>query len=191
MMGLQMFSRKAVVLGDGNVARAMAEDLGRSREMSVSVVAAATLTDSEAVASLVGDFDVVLNALPVDRALGALRATIESKRPIADASTVATEAQGLDARAVEMEVAACVGCGRDGLATLLGRNDLAVSGEGQDLESLDARIAAWMATAWARRLLTGDFRGHWGVWTPERLGARVGMRHAILKDLGGRGIHVT
>lgn len=186
-----MFLRKAVVLGDGEVARAMAEDLGRSREMSVTVVAAATLTDSEAVGSIVGDFGVVLNALPADRALGALRATIESNRLIADAGTPANEAQAFHDRAVEMEVAACVGCGRNGLAALLGRSDLAVTGDGQDLASLEARIAAWMATSWARRLLTGDFRGHWGVWTPERLGARVGMRHAIVKDLGERGIHVS
>ncbi len=186
-----MFLRKAVVLGDGAVARAMAEDLGRSREMSVTVVAASALADSEAVASLVGDFGVVLNALPADRAIGALRATIESNRLIADAGSAAPEVLSLHERAVEMEVAACVGCGREGLAALLGRSSLAISGEDQDLASLDARIAAWMATAWARRLLTGDFRGHWGVWTPERLGARVGMRHAILEDLGGRGIHVT
>ena len=179
------------MLGDGEVARAMAEDLGRSREISVTVVATATLTDSAAVAQLVCDFGVVLNALPGDQALGALRATIESNRLIADAATAETEARAFHELAVEMEVAACVGCGRKGLAALLGRSDFAVSGDLQDLASLEARIAACMATAWARRLLTGDFRGHWGVWTPERLGARVGMRHAILKDLGGCGIHVT
>jgi saccharopine dehydrogenase-like NADP-dependent oxidoreductase len=186
-----MFLRKAVVLGDGQVARAMAEDLSRSRQMSVTVAAAAALADSQSVASLVGDFAVVLNALPPDRALGALAATIESNRLIADAGTAGSDARALDQRAVEMEVAACVGCGREGLAALLGRSDLEISDEHRDLASLDARIAAWMATAWARRLLTGDFRGHWGVWTPERLGARVGMRNAILEDLGGRGIHVT
>lgn len=191
MMGLQMFLRKAVVLGDGAVARAMAEDLGASRQMSVTVVAASALADSKSVASLVGDFAVVLNALPRDRALGALAATIESNRLIADAGTAAADARALDQRAVEMEVAACVGCGREGLAALFGRDAVAVRDESRELASLDTRIAACMATAWARRLLTGDFRGHWGVWTPERLGARVGMRHAILKDLGERGIHVT
>lgn len=186
-----MFLRKAVVLGDGAVARIMAEDLGLSREMSVTVVGAARLADSQAIVSLVGDFAVVLNALPRGRALGALAATIEANRLIADAGTAASDARALHDRSVEMEVAACVGCGREGLAALFDRSDLAIRDESRDLPSLDARIAACMATAWARRLLTGDFRGHWGVWTPERLGARVGMRHAIVKDLGERGIHVT
>jgi hypothetical protein len=185
-----MFLRKAVVLGDGPVGRAMAEDLGRSREMSVTVVAASALVEPQAMVSLVGDFGVVLNALPPNQALRALRASIESNRLIADAGTAASAAQALEARAVEMEVAACVGCGRDGLAALLGRTEITVR-DGADPASLDSRIAACMATAWARRLLTGDFRGHWGVWTPERLGGRVGMRHAIVKDLGERGIHVT
>jgi hypothetical protein len=45
-----------------------------------------------------------------------------------------------------------------------------------------------VATALARRLLTGDFRGHWGVWTPERLGQREGLAHGILQDLAERGV---
>jgi len=193
MMGLEarrrMFLRRALVLGDGPLGRAIADDLGRSREMSVTVVAAQALGDAAAVAKLVSEFAVVLNALPAPQALSALSATIEANRLIADAVSPVDQARPFDARAVEMEVAACVGCGREGLAALLGR-DPVIGGNGASAAALETHLGAWMATAWARRLLTGDFRGHWGVWTPERLAARVGMRHAVLADLGERGIDV-
>jgi lysine 6-dehydrogenase len=53
-----------------------------------------------------------------------------------------------------------------------------------------SRCTAFVGTAVARRLLTGDFRGQWGVFAPETLGRRPGFLHGILADLEARGIRV-
>jgi hypothetical protein len=52
----------------------------------------------------------------------------------------------------------------------------------------DVRAAALVTAALARRLLTGDFRPHWGIWTPERLLARAGLAHGLREDLRERGV---
>lgn len=180
------------MLGGGPLAQLVAEDLSRARDVSITLADAVDASDPEAVRALVPQFNVVVSALPPHLGSAALRAVIEANRQIADTSTPVEQALALEDLAIEMEVAACVGCGCSGLQLLIGRSDAALeiaeaSARGQPL---DARVAALMATALARRLLTGDFRGHWGVWTPEHLATRVGMAHGILQDLRERGIDV-
>lgn len=65
-----------------------------------------------------------------------------------------------------------------------------LAGPGASIERMSVLIAALMTTALARRLLTGDFRPHWGIWTPERIAARVGMVHGIRQDLRERGVEL-
>ena len=174
--------RCAVVLGGGPLSELIVGDLSGAHDLSVTLAQAVDLSDPAAVQALVAPFNVVVSAAPPSLGAATLRAVIAANRLIADASTPVEQALSLEDLAVEMEVAACVVCGSQGLARLLGK-----PGDGQ---LIDARIAALMATALARRLLTGDFRGHWGVWTPERLATRVGMAHGILQDLRERGIDV-
>lgn len=208
---------RAVVLGAGRVGEAAALDLLGFYENETEVTVVDTRPDRLAelarngrlltrqldvsepsrVSALVREFNLVVSALPARLGAAALRATLGANRLVADAATPEAEARALDALAVEMEVAACVGCGRDGLARLLGSAGLEVrAGSGSDPArgsahaASDARVAGLMAAAFARRLLTGDFRGHWGVWTPERLAARIGMAHGVVEDLRQRGIDV-
>lgn len=54
-----------------------------------------------------------------------------------------------------------------------------------------SRTTAFVATAVARRMLSGDFRGQSGVFPPEWLGARVGFLHGVLVDLEDRGVRVA
>lgn len=203
---------RALVLGAGRVGEAAALDLLGFYENETEVTVADTraerlselartgslltrqldLSEASRVGDLVREFNVVVSALPSRLGSGALRATIAANRLVADASAPDADARELDALAVEMEVAACVGCGRDGLARLLGWPGIELrSGPEQGAGAIDARVAGLMAAAFARRLLTGDFRGHWGVWTPERLGARPGIAHGILAELRQRGIEVV
>lgn len=165
--------RRALVLGGGELAEAMAEDLGRTRDLSVTLAEAAD----------VSEFDVVLSAVPPERAAATLRGLIEAKCLVADAGARVEDALPLDGLAAAKQVAACVGCGSLELARLL-------AGPGPSIEHIDVRVAALMTTALARRLLTGDFRPHWGIWTPERLVARVGMAHGIRQDLRERGVEL-
>ncbi len=202
---------RALVLGAGRAGEAAALDLLGFYENETAVTVADTraerlselarrgiltrqidLSEPGRVGDLVREFDVVVSALPARLGGGALRATIAANRLMADASAPDAEARGLDPLAVEMEVAACVGCGRDGLVRLLGWSGIELrAGHEQEAGAIDARVAGLMAAAFARRLLTGDFRGHWGVWTPERLGARAGIAHGILQDLRARGLAVA
>lgn len=185
-----MLLRRAVVLGCGPLSELIAEDLSRSRDLSVTLARATDLLDSDGLQALVAPFAVVVSAAPPPLGAATLRAVIAANRLIADASTPVEEALSLEDLAVEMEVAACVGCSSQGLKRLLGTPDTAL-GAGDvpgDGATIDVNTAALMATALARRLLTGDFRGHWGVWTPARLAARVGMAHGILQDLSERGL---
>ncbi|MGE0452543.1 MAG: saccharopine dehydrogenase NADP-binding domain-containing protein [Vicinamibacteria bacterium] len=203
---------RALVLGAGRAGEAAALDLLGFYENETAVTVADTraerlselarrgslltrqidLSEPRHVGDLVREFDVVVSALPARLGAGALRATIAANRLVADASAPDAEARGLDALAIEMEVAACVGCGKDGLARLLGWSGIELrAGREADAGVLDARVAGLMAAALARRLLTGDFRGHWGVWTPERLGARAGIAHGILEDLRARGLAIA
>lgn len=163
-----MLLRRALVLGSGPLAEAMAEDLGQTRDLSVTLAGAAD----------VSEFDVVLSAVPPERAAATLRGLIEAKCLVADAGTRFEDALPLDGLAAAKQVAACVSCGSTELARLIA------------VQGLDVRVAALMTTALARRLLTGDFRPHWGIWTPERLAARVGMAHGIRQDLRERGVEL-
>lgn len=190
--GTGVLLRRALVLGDGSTARVMAEDLARSLDLHVRLAEESQIPIGDAFHTLAGGFDVVLCALAPAEGRRLLRLCLEARILVADASTRIEDALALHDLALAKEATACVGCGRQGLAVLIGRADAECEIEDTrpDGQSIDARVAALMATALARRLLTGDFRGHWGVWTPERLAARVGMAHGILQDLRERGIDV-
>lgn len=96
-----MLLRRALVLGGGELAEAMAEDLEATRDLSV------TLSD----AADVSEFDVVLSAVAPQRAAAVLRELIEAKCLIADAGARVEDALPLDRLAAAKQVAACVGCG--------------------------------------------------------------------------------
>ncbi len=176
-----MFLRRTVVLGRGGLASAIAEALRGERDLHVATAPELDLTDARLTRERVAECGVVVSAAP--RRLGAavLRTLIEARRMVADAVTPVAEALPLHERAVARQVAVCLGCDGDGLGRLLGRPAAALGGH---------RLVAQLAAALARRLLTGDFRGHWGVWTPEQLAGRVGMAHGIAQDLRERGIQV-
>lgn len=195
--------KRAIVLGAGRVGGAAALDLARTPETRVSVAdcspdalaelretsrepietLAVDLSRPGSAASLVEGFNVVVSALPAGLALPALRAVIESNRLVADAGAPVDDAARLDDLAVEMEVAACVGCDVSGLLRIAPALTLHREPPAEE----EAQLAGLLLAALARRLLTGDFRGHWGVWTPERLRARVGMAHGLVADLRKRG----
>jgi saccharopine dehydrogenase-like NADP-dependent oxidoreductase len=54
-----------------------------------------------------------------------------------------------------------------------------------------SRLAGLTAAAVARRIVSGDFRGQWGVFAPEVLGRRLGLLHGVLNDLAARGVRVS
>jgi hypothetical protein len=174
-----MLLRRALVLGDGPLASAMAEDLASTRDLSVTSAAALARQADGGLADQFSDCDVVLSALPPESAAGALPPLLQARCLVADANARLDDARALHALALEKKLAACVGCG-EGLALLLAGPAVAA----------DVRVAALLTTALARRLLTGDFRDHWGIWTPERLVARVGMAHGLRQDLRERGIEL-
>jgi saccharopine dehydrogenase-like NADP-dependent oxidoreductase len=168
-----MLLRRVLVLGEGPLASAMAEDLERTRDLKVT-----HLTRIEgAPAGALAEQDVVISAIAADAALGTLRRLLEARQLVADSTVRVEEALPLDGLALEQKVAACVACGEP-LARLL------LDGAGVS----EPRVEALLATALARRMLTGDFRDHWGVWTPERILARVGMAHGLRQDLRERGV---
>lgn len=167
-----------MVLGKGPLAEAMAADLSREPDLHVTL---ADASDPARVGALVSDCGAVLSAAEPRAGAAVLRAVIEANRMVADAVTPVAEAIALHELALRMDVAACVGCDGAGLTRLLGAR--------ASLAPLSAdRLPALMAAALARRLLSGDFRGHWGVWAPDRLAARVGLAHGIAQDLRERGV---
>jgi hypothetical protein len=172
-----MFLRRALVLGEGALASAIADDLERTRDLSVTRLAGLERRDDDAVAALLSEQHVVVSALRADDAAAALRRLLEARQLVADANARADDALALDGLALEKTVAACVGCGVELAPHLVGTDAAA-----------EVHVAALVTSALARRLMTGDFRDHWGIWTPERLLARVGMAHGIRQDLRERGV---
>src|SRR5262245_37856823 len=158
MMVGAMLLRRALVVGRGSLAATMVEDLSRERDI---VVCSADPGDGAAIERLLADQHVLVSAAPGDEALAVLRGAAEAKCFAADVDAPLPKALELDVALREKLVTACVGC-RD-VARQLG-----YGGE-------DERAVALVTTALARRLLTGDFRPHWGAWTPARLLQRTGM----------------
>jgi len=156
----------------------MAEDLKRTRDLSVTSAAALARQADGSLADPFSDCDVVLSALPAESAAAALQPLLLAKCLVADANARIDDARALQALALEKRLAACVGCG-DALARLLAPR-----------AASDLRVSALLTTALARRLLTGDFRDHWGIWTPEQVVARVGMAHGLRQDLRERGVEL-
>jgi hypothetical protein len=179
-----MFLRRAVVLGRGELGSAIAEAFASERDLEVTAAPDLDLANEGVTRRRVAECGVVVSAAPRPLAAQVLRAVIEAGRSIADAATPVAEALPFHERAVARQVAVCVGCDSAGLARLLGRDGVGAPAPDEQ------RLAALMAVSLARRLLTGDFRGHWGVWTPARLADRVGMAHGIAQDLRERGIQV-
>ena len=170
MMGFAdhaMFTRRALVVGSGTAAATIAEDLARVRDLVVRVASDADTA---------GEQDVVVSAAAPDRAVEVLRGVIEAKCSVADLRAPLQDALALDALAREKEQAVCVRCSE--LARLLGA------------APSDERAAALVTAALARRLLTGDFRPHWGLWSPERLLSHPGLAHGIREDLRERGLEL-
>lgn len=172
-----MLLRRALVLGDGALASAMLDDLARTRDVRVARLAGFEGQPDDVVSRALSEQDVVLSVLPAASAASALQRLLLARQLVADANTRGEEALALDDVAREKKVAACLGCGEELARRLTGAES-----------ANDARVIALLTTALARRLLTGDFRDHWGVWTPERILARVGMAHGLRQDLRERGV---
>ncbi len=122
-------SQRAVVLGCGLVGATMAREL--ARESGFEVTAAdlsepnlrkvaqqgrvATLkldlSDPECVAKTVGDFDIVLGALPSRFGFQTLRAVLQAGKPYCDISFMPQDAMELDKIAKEHRDTAVVDCG--------------------------------------------------------------------------------
>ena len=164
-----MFTRRALVIGSGAAASTIAEDLARVPELVVSVASADGGWQDEP--------DVVVSAAAPELADAVLRRVIATKVPAADLHAPLPDARELDALAREKQQPVCVRCSE--LARLLGA------------APADERAAALVGAALARRLLTGDFRPHWGIWSPERLLARAGLAHGVREDLRERGIELS
>jgi hypothetical protein len=166
-----MLQRRALVLATGELAATMARDLESARDLTVRIAH----PGDAALPALLEHQDVVLSGALPGNAVDLLRRLLEAGRPVADVAAPVDAALACDPLARDRQVAACVGCG-----SLAERLSLPAS----------ERVAALMTTAIARRLLTGDFRPHWGIWTPERLLARVGLAHGLREDLRERGIRL-
>jgi saccharopine dehydrogenase-like NADP-dependent oxidoreductase len=125
-----MTTKKSVlILGSGMIGSAMAMDLARSGELSVTVadvraenlerVAArygvrtvrADLSKPEAVRALAADYGLVIGALPSVIGYQTLAAVIDAGRDCVDISFMPEDARALDARAREKGVTAVVDCG--------------------------------------------------------------------------------
>ncbi|RME37920.1 MAG: saccharopine dehydrogenase [Planctomycetota bacterium] len=120
---------RAIVLGCGLVGETMVRDLAADslfevtavdlrrepleRLASLPRVAVQTcdLSDADALRRLVGDFDIVLGALPSRFGFAALRAVIEAGKPYCDISFMPEDALRLDALARQCGVTAVVDCG--------------------------------------------------------------------------------
>jgi hypothetical protein len=164
-----MFTRRALVIGNGAAASEIAEDLSRVRNLLVGVA-------SDTHSSQDGP-DIVASAAAPELAADVLRRAIEIKVPVADMHVPLQDALALDSLAREKQQPVCVRCAE--VARLLGT------------APDDVRAASLVTAALARRLLTGDFRPHWGIWTPERLLARAGLAHGLREDLRERGITLS
>jgi hypothetical protein len=170
MMGFAdhaMFTRRALVVGSGTAAATVAEDLARVSELVVSLASPDAAWDEP---------DIVVSAAAPELADDVLRRAIASKVPVADMHAPLQDALALDALAREKQQAVCVRCSE--LARLLGA------------APSDERAAALVTAALARRLLTGDFRPHWGLWSPEHLLSHPGLAHGIREDLRERGLEL-
>jgi hypothetical protein len=161
-----MFTRRALVIGNVAADAALLEDLSRVPGLLVGV--ASDVPGSHDAP------DIVASAAAPELAAEVLRRAIEIKVPVADMHAPLQDAMALDGLAREKHQPVCVRCAE--VARLLGA------------APDDVRAAALVTAALARRLLTGDFRPHWGIWTPERLLARPGLAHGLREDLRERGI---
>jgi hypothetical protein len=161
----------ALVVGRGSLAATMAEDLARMREI---VVSAASGEDGAALERLLAEQHVLVSAAPPAEAAALLRRATLAKCLSADVEAPLPQALELDALLREKQLTACVGCRETA-------RQLGYAGH-------DERAVALVTTALARRLLTGDFRPHWGAWTPGRVLQRTGMAHGIREDLRERGV---
>ena len=164
-----MLVRRVLVIGRGAAAATLAEDLGRAS--GLAVIAAAG--DEADLVRLFSGHELVASAAAGADAPAVLQRALEAGCGVADLGAPLPETSQLDGLARSKQVVACVRCAD--LAQLIG----APPGE---------RAAALLTAALARRLLTGDFRPHWGIWTPGRLAARPGMRHGLREDLRERGL---
>jgi hypothetical protein len=195
-----VYTRRAAVLGDGPVADLVVEDLSREADFELRRVSARQhdLGSPDVVRAQLEDAQAVISAVPAPQAAHVLRSVLQAKRPCVDVGTEVSEALGLESLTHGRDLSACVGCGIMGVELAIAAARPAAAGvrwslrgeAAEKTEQWGERVAALMAAALARRVVSGDFRGHPGVWTPERLGRRVGMLHGLLADLKERGIDV-
>jgi lysine 6-dehydrogenase len=120
---------KIIVLGAGLVGGPMAADLAAEREFEIGVADVdpaalarmknkagvrtieADLSDPAAVRKVVGDFDLVLSAVPGFLGFQTLRAVLEARKDVVDIAFFPEDPFALDALAREKGVTAVVDCG--------------------------------------------------------------------------------
>jgi len=142
---------KVIVLGAGLVGKPMAIDLAKDFEVTVADISPhrlgnipdlpnlmkeeADLSDRNTLIKLIGDNDIVLNALPGDIGFNALKTVIEQGKNIIDIAFFPEEPAELESLAKEKNVTAIMDCG-----VAPGMSNILIGYINEKLDSIDNAI---------------------------------------------------